>query len=260
MKLKMTIRTRMMVSILLTALVSFTISVFVCARKSQQLISERTKIIVELQSNDNAKNVSETFQNAISELDSLAISCTRLCDQEDENRDYLIENMLKHATKNSILLSPKVDWYVSESELQTISEPFIDKLPDKNESAYMCRIQAPILYDGEYAGGISANIIVDTMLRKFNAPFGFDSKMKILIITNKSTIAYSRNNAERLKKMGEVMPNYNKKYNLGSFISKDSLTILETDGQDVEKSIFTFFPIKINDKTIWSICVVSPNR
>lgn len=260
MKLKMSIMTRMMVSILLTAIVTFTITTNLCERKSRQLISDRSKIIVEIQSNDNAVTVSNNLQDAKSTLDSISSICANLYNEDDENRDYLVDNALKKSTQNTLLLSPKVDWYASESDIKSISEPFIDRIPNKNESAYMCKIETPIMYDGEFVGSLSANVIVDTLLRNFKNPFGNDAKMKILMITNNGTIAFSKNNAERMKKMAGVMPNYCKKYNLESYVNKDSVTIIETDGQDVAKSILCFHPIKVDEKTHWSLCVVLPKR
>ncbi len=261
MKLQMAIKTRMMVSILAATIVSFSTATFFCSTKSKRLISEKSRIIIEIQSKDNAKAITEKLEDLFAPLDSLAPIQASFYEDYDDELNYKIDFSNKGASqKSKMLVNFRTDWEISRSEFKDVSDVYIDKLDGKNESAFMCKLARPILLDGDFIGEVSANIIIDSLLTDFKNPFGHNDQMKILLISDKGTIMYSKNNAERTRSASQVMPHYYEKYELQKFINNDTLTIVETDGKDVEASIFSIHPIKITDDTKWSLCVVIPKR
>lgn len=249
----------MMASILLASIITFSFTTYYCTVKSKKIIKERSSTIIEMVSQENAENIEEAFPPIKATLDSLASIYAKLYEEDNDDINYRIEESNKRTVKNNpTLVSINTQLDISKSEFKEISDAFYEKLPNRNESAYMIKISAPVMGYGEFVGEVSANVIVDNLISNFKNPFGYDDKLKLLLVSDNGIVAYSKNNLERTQKLSTVMPNYYKEYELQKFINADTLTTIETDGKDVAQSVICINPIKISDQKHWALVASLP--
>ena len=71
MKRKISVKTSMIVSILLTSIVTFSLSTYYCATKSKKIIKNRTHTIVAMQGNQNADAIAAKITNYFSTLNAI---------------------------------------------------------------------------------------------------------------------------------------------------------------------------------------------
>ena len=163
--MKMSVKTSMIVSILLTSIVTFSLSTYYCATKSKKLIKSRTQTIVGMNGTQNADAIAAKISNYFSTLNAVASLYSEYYDTEYDQRKLITNaNNRKVLEQNPDFIKLTDNWNIEESEFKEVSGPKLEKLPNQNASAYLCQLSAPINYDGMFVGEVSASIIVDSLL------------------------------------------------------------------------------------------------
>ena len=259
MKKKISIKTLMIASILFSSVLTISFTILYCESKAKRMIKERAKTIVSMQSSKNADAIGAKIENYLSTISAVAVMYTDYYDTDEEERMYITSgNNKKVSTNHPELMNIKDIWDISD-DFKYVSEPFFEKIPGTNQSTHMCKLAAPIIYDGSMVGEVDANIAIDSLLNGFENTFGNDDELKIFIATDHGTILYSRNSNERGKKLSEVTSSFYQKLSVDTHIKERTQLISECE-EHSRQYVVSMTPIKISGHKNWSLCVMTPKE
>ena len=259
MKRKISVKTSMIVSILLTSIVTFSLSTYYCASKSKKLIKSRTQTIVGMNGTQNADAISAKIMNYFSTLNAVASLYADYYDLEDGERQLTINSSnRKVLEQNKEFIKLSVGWDTDEADFKEVSGPTLEKLPNRNESAYLCQLSAPMKYDGSFIGEVSVSIIVDSLLNEIFTKFSDIENLKIYLATGQGNVLYSGNDNDRGKPLQDVLSAYFREYDLGQYVKKREPYTGECKVRGHEAQIVGLNPIKLSANKQWTLCVLVP--
>ncbi|MBR5166662.1 MAG: GAF domain-containing protein [Salinivirgaceae bacterium] len=259
MKLKTSIRTRMIVGILLTSLVTFSLSVYYCASRTKKMVKNRAKTIVMMNGENNADAIAAKISNYYTTIKAVASMYANYYDtDEDQRRIITNENNRKVLQQNPDLVKMNDNWNIEESDFKEVSGPTLEKLQNKNANAYLCRLATPIKYEGSFVGEVSASIIVDSLLNGFEYAFGDTLNEKIYIVTGQGVVAYSNNSSDRGKQLSDVLSAYYREYGIEKYVKEHQPYIDECKISGSEPNVICISPIRLSENKQWTLCVLIP--
>ncbi|MBO4603384.1 MAG: GAF domain-containing protein [Salinivirgaceae bacterium] len=259
MKLKTSIRTRMIVGILLTSLVTFSLSVYYCASRTKKMVKNRAKTIVMMNGENNADAIAAKISNYYTTIKAVASMYANYYDtDEDQRRIITNENNRKVLQQNPDLVKMNDNWNIEESDFKEVSGPTLEKLQNKNANAYLCRLATPIRYEGSFVGEVSASIIVDSLLNGFEYAFGDTLNEKIYIVTGQGVVAYSNNSSDRGKQLSDVLSAYYREYGIEKYVKEHQPYIDECKISGSELNVICISPIRLSENKQWTLCVLIP--
>ena len=259
MKLKISVKTSMIVSILLTSMVTFSLSVYYCASRTKRMVKNRAKTIVTMNGANNADAIAAKISNYYTTIKAVASLYADYYDtDEDQRRLITNEHNRKVMQENSDLLKLNDNWNIDEEDFKDVSGPTLEKLAGLDVSAHLCRLAAPIRYNGTFVGEVSASIIVDSLLNNFEYAFGDSLNERVYIVTGQGTVAYSHNPGERGKQLQDVLSAYYREYNIGQYVKGHKTFVDECKVSGSEPNVVCITPIKISENKQWTLCVLIP--
>lgn len=248
----------MIVSILLTSIVTFSLSTYYCATKSKKIIQNRTHTIVAMQGDQNSDAIAAKITNYYSTLNAMASVYADYYDLDEGERQLMTNaSNSKVLGQNPEFIKLTDMWDVDESEYKEVTGPSLEKLPNRSESAYLCQLSAPIKYEGSFVGYVSASIIVDSLLNDFVNTFG-DQDVKIYLASGQGNVLYSANANDRGKPMQDVLSAYYREYNLGQYVKQHEPYIGECKVAGSKACVVSLDPIKLPNNKQWTLCVILP--
>lgn len=251
----MSIRTRMMLSILLTSVVTFSFTTFYCASKSKKLIKGKSEDLAASQTLENADMISAKIASYAATLNALATTYSSYYSTDEDERRFIVDGIgRKVSNSNPDLIKLSCEWYVDE--VLPISEPFTEKLQNRITPSLMTTISAPIVHNEETVGIVSSNIVIDSLLTGFIDIVPALEQEGIYIVTDKGTIAYSKNNSEWNIPVINILPIYNR-YDFANITKDRKPAILEfkNNGDDM---ILCASSIKIDGSAPWILLITAP--
>ncbi|MBR5643526.1 MAG: PAS domain S-box protein [Salinivirgaceae bacterium] len=259
MKLKMSVKTSMIVSILLTSIVTFSLSTYYCATKSKKLIKSRTQTIVGMNGTQNADAIAAKISNYFSTLNAVASLYSEYYDTEYDQRKLITNaNNRKVLEQNPDFIKLTDNWNIEESEFKEVSGPKLEKLPNQNASAYLCQLSAPINYDGMFVGEVAASIIVDSLLSDIFVKFADIKNLRIYLASGHGDVLYSENSNERGKPLKNVLSAYYRECNLEQYIENHEPYTGECKVSGSEAQIVGLNTITLSANREWIMCVLVP--
>ena len=249
----------MIVGILLTSLVTFSLSVYYCASRTKKMIKNRAKTIVMMNGENNADAIAAKISNYYTTIKAVASMYANYYDtDEDQRRIITNENNRKVLQQNPDLVKMNDNWNIEESDFKEVSGPTLEKLQNKNASAYLCRLATPIKYEGSFVGEVSASIIVDSLLNGFEYAFGDTLNEKIYIVTGQGVVAYSNNSSDRGKQLSDVLSAYYREYGIEKYVKEHQPYIDECKISGSEPNVICISPIRLSENKQWTLCVLIP--
>lgn len=259
MKLKMSVKTSMIVSILLTSIVTFSLSTYYCATKSKKLIKSRTQTIVGMNGTQNADAIAAKISNYFSTLNAVASLYSEYYDTEYDQRKLITNaNNRKVLEQNPDFIKLTDNWNIEESEFKEVSGPKLEKLPNQNASAYLCQLSAPINYEGMFVGEVAASIIVDSLLSDIFVKFADIKNLRIYLASGHGDVLYSENSNERGKPLKNVLSAYYRECNLEQYIENHEPYTGECKVSGSEAQIVGLNTITLSANREWIMCVLVP--
>ncbi len=259
MNLKMSVKTSMIVSILLTSIVTFSLSTYYCATKSKKLIKSRTQTIVGMNGTQNADAIAAKISNYFSTLNAVASLYSEYYDTEYDQRKLITNaNNRKVLEQNPDFIKLTDNWNIEESEFKEVSGPKLEKLPNQNASAYLCQLSAPINYDGMFVGEVAASIIVDSLLSDIFVKFADIKNLRIYLASGHGDVLYSENSNERGKPLKNVLSAYYRECNLEQYIENHEPYTGECKVSGSEAQIVGLNTITLSANREWIMCVLVP--
>lgn len=259
MKLKISVKTSMIVSILLTSMVTFSLSVYYCASRTKRMVKNRAKTIVTMNGENNADAIAAKISNYYTTIKAVASLYAGYYDtDEDQRRLITNENNRKVLQQNPDLVKMNDNWNIEESDFKEVSGPSLEKLQNKDASAYLCRLATPIKYEGSFVGEVSASIIVDSLLNGFEYAFGDTLNEKVYIVTGQGNVAYSSNTNDRGKQLSDVLSAYYREYGIEKYVKEHIPYIEECKVSGSEPNVVCITPIRLSENKQWTLCVLIP--
>ncbi len=259
MKLKISVKTSMMVSILLTSVITFSLSTYYCATKSKKLIKTRTQTIVGMNGTQNADAISAKITNYFSTLNAVASLYSEYYNTDEDQRLLTTKaNNRKVLEQNADFIKLTDDWNIVESDFKEVSGPTLEKLPNKNASAYLCKLSAPIKYEGIFVGEVSASIIVDSLMSEIFKKFSDIENLKIYLASGNGDVLYSENNNDRGKPLQNVLSAYYRQCNLEQYIKNREPYTGECKVSGADAQIVCLNTITLSTNREWVMCVLVP--
>ena len=249
----------MIVGILLTSLVTFSLSVYYCASRTKKMVKNRAKTIVMMNGENNADAIAAKISNYYTTIKAVASMYANYYDtDEDQRRIITNENNRKVLQQNPDLVKMNDNWNIEESDFKEVSGPTLEKLQNKNANAYLCRLATPIRYEGSFVGEVSASIIVDSLLNGFEYAFGDTLNEKIYIVTGQGVVAYSNNSSDRGKQLSDVLSAYYREYGIEKYVKEHQPYIDECKISGSELNVICISPIRLSENKQWTLCVLIP--
>lgn len=249
----------MIVGILLTSLVTFSLSVYYCASRTKKMVKNRAKTIVMMNGENNADAIAAKISNYYTTIKAVASMYANYYDtDEDQRRIITNENNRKVLQQNPDLVKMNDNWNIEESDFKEVSGPTLEKLQNKNANAYLCRLATPIKYEGSFVGEVSASIIVDSLLNGFEYAFGDTLNEKIYIVTGQGVVAYSNNSSDRGKQLSDVLSAYYREYGIEKYVKEHQPYIDECKISGSEPNVICISPIRLSENKQWTLCVLIP--
>ncbi len=259
MKLKISVKTSMIVSILLTSMVTFSLSVYYCASRTKRMVKNRAKTIVTMNGANNADAIAAKISNYYTTIKAVASLYADYYDtDEDQRRLITNEHNRKVLQQNPDLVKMNDNWNIEESDFKEVSGPTLEKLQERNTSAYLCRLAAPINYEGSFVGEVAASIIVDSLMNGFEYAFGDTLNEKVYIVTGQGNVAYSSNPNDRGKQLQDALSAYYREYGIGQYVKEHKPFIEECKISGGEPHVICITPIKLSENKQWTLCVLIP--
>ena len=249
----------MIVGILLTSLVTFSLSVYYCASRTKKMVKNRAKTIVMMNGENNADAIAAKISNYYTTIKAVASMYANYYDtDEDQRRTITNENNRKVLQQNPDLVKMNDNWNIEESDFKEVSGPTLEKLQNKNANAYLCRLATPIKYEGSFVGEVSASIIVDSLLNGFEYAFGDTLNEKIYIVPGQGVVAYSNNSSDRGKQLSDVLSAYYREYGIEKYVKEHQPYIDECKISGSEPNVICISPIRLSENKQWTLCVLIP--
>ena len=177
------------------------------------MVKNRAKTIVTMNGANNADAIAAKISNYYTTIKAVASLYADYYDtDEDQRRLITNEHNRKVMQENSDLLKLNDNWNIDESDFKEVSGPTLEKLQERNTSAYLCRLAAPINYEGSFVGEVAASIIVDSLMNGFEYAFGDTLNEKVYIVTGQGNVAYSSNPNDRGKQLQDALSAYYREY------------------------------------------------
>ena len=259
MELKTSIRTRMIVGIVLTSMVTFSLSTYYCASRTKRMVKNRAKTIVMMNGENNADAIAAKISNYYTTIKAVASMYANYYDtDEDQRRLITNEDNRKVLQGNPDLVKLSDNWNIEEEDFKEVSGPVLEKLQGQNASAYICRLAAPIKYEGTFVGEVAASIIVDSLLNGFEYAFGDTLNEKVYIVTGQGVVAYSNNSNDRGKQLSDVLSAYYREYGIEKYVKQHIPYIEECKVSGSEPNVICITPIKLSENKQWTLCVLIP--
>ena len=234
----------MIVGIVLTSMVTFSLSVYYCASRTKKMVKSRAKTIVTMNGENNADAIAAKISNYYTTIKALASMYANYYDtDEDQRRLITNEDNRKVLQQNPDLVKLSDNWNIEEEDFKEVSGPVLEKLQDQNKSAYLCRLAAPIKYEGTFVGEVAASIIVDSLLNDFEYAFGDSLRERVYIVTGQGVVAYSSTSGDRGKQLSEVLSAYYREYGIETFVKQHIPYIEECKVSGSDPSVVCITPI-----------------
>ena len=251
----------MIVGILLTSMVTFSLSVYYCSSRTKKMVKNRAKTIVAMNGESNADAIAAKISNYYTTIKAVAsVYASYYETDEDQRRLITNANNRKVLQQNPDLVKLTDNWDMEEADFKDVSGPVLEKLQGKNVSAHLCRLATPIKYEGMFVGEVAASIIVDSLLNDFEYAFGDSINEKVYIATGQGVVAYSSNPGDRGKQLQDVLSAYYREYNIGKYVKQHIPYIEECKVSGSEPNAVCITPIKISENKQWTLCVLVPKR
>lgn len=249
----------MIVGIVLTSMVTFSLSVYYCASRTKRMVKNRAKTIVTMNGENNADAIAAKISNYYTTIKAVASMYANYYDtDEDQRRLITNEDNRKVLQQNPDLIKLVDNWNIEEEDFKEVTGPILEKLQGRNASAYICRLATPIKYEGTFVGEVAASIIVDSLLNNFEYAFGDTLNEEVFIVTGQGIVAYSSNPNNRGKQLQDVLSSYYRDYDIGKYIKQHIPYIEECKVSGSDPNIVCITPIKLSENKQWTLCMMIP--
>ena len=252
----------MIVGIVLTSMVTFSLSVYYCASRTKRMVKNRAKTIVTMNGENNADAIAAKISNYYTTIKAVASMYASYYDtDEDQRRLITNEDNRKVLQQNPDLVKLNDNWNIDEEDFKEVSGPVLEKLQgQQNASAYICRLAAPIKYEGTFVGEVAASIIVDSLLNGFEYAFGDTLREKVYIATGQGAVAYSSTSGDRGKQLSEVLSAYYREYGIEKYVKQHIPYIEECKVSGSDPCVVCITPIKLSENKQWTLCTLIPKE
>lgn len=259
MKLKTAIKTRMIISILLTSVVIFSINTYIISSKSKELSKDKSKRIYAIQNTSNTKSIAQKLEQYSSTLNTMAVTLSGYYDIDESDREYKTEELIRNVGKKYPQLSKvSCTWDTDESEFKIVSNPTTERVPGKIQPTTICKFSAPIVYSETFVGQLSIDIEIDSLIKDLKNDFGYDEKISTYLVSNEGIVAYSKKHTDITQPLSAVASQYYNKNELESALNKTTETIIETNNDKNKPVVVSVLPIMVDGKKCFTLCQITP--